>query len=297
MRLAVTIATHNRLSELQRTCAALRRLQPPPDELWICADGCTDGTAAWVRTAMPEARLIEHPRSLHSIRSRDEMARATQAEIIAVLDDDSYPLTPDFVSRAKAHFAARPTCAVLSFPQQTDEFPDTLGRTAFGPSLRVGSFVNAASAIRRATYIELGGLPLEFEHMGDEPDYALRCIAAGWDVIHVTDIVVRHHWSAMMRNEIRNHHRHARNEAWSILLRCPAPWWPLLIIRRAAGQFAYALKRGPTWLAQEPRWWWGALRKVPAIWGRRAPVDWRGYRRWLQLRRMAEAISVEKHSE
>ena len=67
MRVAITIATKNRRDDLARTCAELRKLNPAPDEFWICADGCTDDTVAWVKQHVPEARLIEHAVSQHSI--------------------------------------------------------------------------------------------------------------------------------------------------------------------------------------------------------------------------------------
>lgn len=288
MRLAITIATHNRIEELTRTCERVQTLDPPPDELWICADGCSDSTVDWVRAHLPHAQLIVHERAHHSIRSRDEMLRATTADIVVGLDDDSYPLDADFVSRVKARFLSWSRCAVLSFPQRTDEFPSTLTQHDFGPVLRAGSYVNAASAMRRSAYIELGGWPLFFEHMGDEPDFAVRCLAQGWEIFHDTSLAFRHHWSARMRSEIRNHHRHARNEQWSILLRCPAPWWPLLCLRRALGQFLYACKRGPSWMVREPAWWWAALKGAPVAWRHRAPVSWSVYRRWLALLRRPE---------
>lgn len=293
MRLAITIATRNRLPEVKRTCAALARLEPQPDELWICADGCQDDTVEWVRRNCPQARLIVHAASRHSIRSRDEMIRATDCEIVVGLDDDSYPLDANFVRAVKEHFAAWPRCAVLSFPQRTDEFPETLNQTDFGPALFAGTYVNAASAIRRRAYLELGGWPLVFEHAADEPDFALRCIASGWQVIHETSLVIRHHWSALMRNEVRVHHRHARNELWSVLLRCPSPWWPFVAATRSAGQFRYACRRGGSWVIREPRWWWQAFRGSIGIWRLRQPVDWPSYRRWRALIRQPEIIRPE----
>lgn len=290
MRLAVTIATHNRRHELERTCARLRQLQPAPDEWWICADGCSDDTVAWVQENLTGVKLIVHETARHSIRSRDEMLRASTCDIVVGLDDDSYPLDADFVTRVKARFAARPRCAVLSFPQRTDEFPETLEQSEFGVLSRTGCYVNAASAIRRATYLELGGWPLEFEHMGDETDFSLRCIAAGWDVLWDPTCVVRHHWSSQMRNERSNHHRHARNELWSILLRCPSPWWPGIAVRRAAGQFVYACRRGPAWVLREPIWWFSAIRGAPALWPTRTPVSWSAYKRWLRLMRHPEPV-------
>ncbi|PTX91098.1 glycosyltransferase [Opitutus sp. ER46] len=289
MRLAITIATRNRRELLAQTCAQIARLDPPPDELWICADGCDDDTVAWTRQHAPAAHLIVHPHSRHSIRSRDEMIRAAEVDVIVGLDDDSYPLDLDFVARVKARFSGWSRCAVLSFAQRTDEFPATLMATDFGPTALVGSYVNAASAIRRTVYLELGGVPLEFEHMGDETDFSLRCIAAGWEVVHDPTTVIRHHWTPVARSEWRNHWRHSRNEFWSILLRCPLPWAPFIALRRAVGQFCYACRRGPGWAVREPLWWSAGLAGMPAMMAQRCPVRWPSYRRWLHLMRQPEA--------
>ncbi len=293
MRVAITIATRNRRADLEQTCGELRKLSPQPDEFWICADGCTDDTIAWVRQNAPHARLIEHRTSVHSIRSRDEMIRATACDIVVGIDDDSYPMAADFVTHVRARFGARPRCAVLSFPQRTDEFPATLAATDFGPALQLGSYVNAASALRRSTYLELGGWPLIFEHAADEPDYSLRCIDAGWEVLFDPAQPFRHHWSPRMRNEIGIHHRHSRNEQWTVLMRCPAPIWPFACIRRAAGQFAYAVKRGPAWVVREPIWWIRALRGASRAWALRAPVSAAAYRRWRQLLKKPEPSTLD----
>ena len=78
---------------------------------------------------------------------------------------------------------------------------------------------------------------------------------------------------------------------WSIWLRCPWPWWPLLSARRLLGQARYAARRGPGWLIREPKWWWRTLRGCGPIWRQRAPVAWRAYRRWLRLLRRPESLS------
>ena len=104
MTVAVCITTRNRRVELERTLAQLARLVPAPDEIFIVADGCTDGTAALVRAACPQARLIEHATGAGSVASRDEMARATACDIFLSLDDDSYPNELDAIARLRVLF-------------------------------------------------------------------------------------------------------------------------------------------------------------------------------------------------
>ena len=86
------------------------------------------------------------------------------------------------------------------------------------------SFANSGAVLRRSTYLQLPGFESRFFHMYEEPDYALQCVAAGYDVLFSPVITIRHHYSGQARDEIRIHHRHARNELWSTLMRCPFPF-------------------------------------------------------------------------
>jgi GT2 family glycosyltransferase len=283
MLCAISIATHNRLEELRKTMAVLSQLDPPPDELLLCADGCTDGTAQYLREHFPAAKLIEHSAPRGSIRSRIELMQAASSDIVVSLDDDSYPLNRDFIARVRALFASRPLVAVASFPQRTDEFLETLAATDFGPPRFTGNYVNAAAAFRRSVYLELEGWPAEFEHAYDESDYTLQCLASGYAVFYDPGIVIRHHFTSLKRNEIRTHHRHARNEQWAMWRRCPLPAVLALSPYRALSQLNYARKRGLAWVIREPAWWLMALRGLPAALGRRRPVKSRIYSQWLRL--------------
>jgi len=280
---AISIATHNRLPELQRTLGVIAELAPPADELLVCADGCNDGTAAYVRKRFPEAKVIEHSSPHGSIRSRVELMRAATSDIVVSLDDDSYPMDSDFIAEVQSLFASKPHVAVTSFPQRTDEFPETLSAKEFGSSRYTANYVNAAAAFRRSVYMALEGWPEEFEHAYDESDYTLQCLAAGYAVYYYTQVVIRHHFTSLKRNEIRTHHRHARNEQWCAWRRSPFPGVLVISAYRAVTQFLYAWKRGPAWVVREPAWWIMALRGLPLALRKRRPVPARIYRAWLRL--------------
>lgn len=292
MKIGVTITTHNRRDELARTLAQLARLDPPPDEILVCADGCTDGTAEFVREQNPGIRLLTHDTALGSVASRNELIGASACEVVASFDDDSYPLDLDFVARVRDSFRKSPRLAVLSFAQRTDEHPETLTLADLGPARFVGSFANSAAAIRRSAFEELGGYPGFFFHAYEEPDFALRCVCAGWQVRWVPSPVVRHHYTAAQRSELRMHQRHSRNEFWSIVMRCPAVLLLPLAAFRAARQFGYACRRGLAWVVREPIWWAQALRGIPRCLAARQPLDRRRYFAWLRLVR--EPIATEE---
>ena len=285
LTVGICIATHNRRDDLARTLAALARLSPAPDEIIVAADGCTDGTADWVRSSHPGVRLIVHDAAHGSVPSRNELAAACGSDVFVSLDDDSYPLESDFIAHVRALFAARPRLAVASFPQRTDEFPETLAATDFGPAEFTGSFANSGAAIRRAAFEELGGYPAFFFHAYEEPDFALRCVCTGWQVRHEPALTIRHHFTGAQRNELRTHQRHARNELWSVLLRCPAPQLFAVALFRAARQLGYAWTRGVAWAVCEPRWWLAALAGVPRCLAARRALPWRDYLAWMRLLR------------
>jgi len=284
---SILITTRNRADELRRTLGVLQSLDPPPHEILITADGCTDATAAVVRELAPSTILIENPTPLGSVASRHAMLMRATGELALMLDDDSHPEQPDCLTTLESLFAARPRLAVATFPQRSDECPATLTQFDFGPERPVRSFANSGACLRIATYRALPGFEPAFFHMYEEPDYALQCIAAGWDVRFIPDITVRHHWTPNQRNEIRNHHRHARNELWSALIRCPFPLALGVIGYRILSQARYAATRGPAWLIREPAWWAQALAGIPKALRKRNPVTPAQYRRWLRSDRHA----------
>jgi len=283
LQITITITTKNRVGELRRTCDVLRQLSPQPLEIIITADGCTDGTVEFVQAKWPQARLIVNAEGRGSVASRDRMIREARGEIVLNLDDDSYPEQHDCLARIAPLFAERPSMAVLHFPQHSDEYPLSLSRSDFGPARLTRSFSCAGAALRRSTYLDLHGFETVFFHAYEEPDYALQCVAAGWDIVFDPAVTVRHHYSGTARNEMRTHHRHARNEFWSTLLRVPFPYVVPVAAWRAFSQFVYACSRGPGWMVREPGWWMQALRGIPRCLRARKPVRWADYLRWLQL--------------
>lgn len=293
LRIAICIATRNRLDDLRRTLAVVAALDPPPAEVLLTADGCTDGTVEFVRARYPACRLTVNPEARGSSGSRDAMFRAATSDVVLILDDDSHPVETDAVARIERMFAGNPRLAVATFPQRTDEFPETLQATDFGPSLFTGTYVNCAAAIRRSVFLELGGYPAQFRIAYDEPDFALRCVCAGWQVRFETGLTIRHHYSGAQRSELRMHQTHARNELWSVLMRCPAPQLFFVAAFRAARQFGYACSRGSMWALREPQWWLACLAGLPRCLAERASLPWPRYRAWMQLVRRPIASETE----
>lgn len=283
---SIIITTHNRVSVLRETLERLQKLDPPPREILVCADGCTDGTKDFLDTQASCLRIFENNPGKGSVASRDLMLREATAEYALMLDDDSYPHENDFLGIAVKFLRSQPHVGILSFPQRTEEFPETLQIDSFGETVQpVGTFVCSGAILRRDLFEPLGGFPGFFFHAYEEPDYALRVIAAGHGIVQFNARSIRHYFTSVGRNEGRTHRRHSRNEAWSVLMR--APFWlvPILLLGRVFTQMRFAFSRGADWVIREPEWWWLAIKGFKNALAHRKPVSASAYFEWLKRMR------------
>lgn len=293
MTCSVMIATRDRRVDLELTCANLECLAPGPDEVLVCADGCRDGTAEMLRRRFPRFRILENPTPMGSLYSRDRLLRLARGEIVLSLDDDSWPLQRHFLATLVQVFADHPDAAVIVFPELRDGAVfATADKTDRSPGHYVSAYANCAAAMRRDFYLTSTGFPLFFGHMYEEPDYALQCYAGGAAVWFEPSLTVYHRVSQANRHALERHHLNARNELWSVWLRCPWPWLPMVSVYRACRQLVYSLSEGPGWVIREPTWWLAALRGLPHCLLFRQPVAWRTYYGWMRLaRRPAYALA------
>src|SRR5215472_8600971 len=283
MTVSVMITTRGRLVDLRRTCSVLQKLNPLPLEVLITMDGCGNDVVRAAHAEFPQARLFVNDVGLGSVTSRDRMMREAQGDLVLALDDDSYPEEADCIDRIVPLFEQKPKLAVLHFPQRSDEYPETLAQTDFGSGYLTRSFANSGAVLRRSVYLQLPGFEPRFFHMYEEPDYGLQCVAADYDVLLSPVVTIRHHYSVQSRDEIRIHHRHARNELWSTVMRCPFPLAAAMVAWRLFSQLRYAAKRGWSWVIREPLWWGQALAGLSYSLRKRKPVSRSGYKRWLAL--------------
>lgn len=281
LTVAVSIATHNRLPELERTLAKVSELDPAPQEIWVAADGCVDGTGDWVRQHYPQVNLVEFNPALGNIKARNHILHAHGCDLLLCLDDDSYPLEKDTLAQVRPYFSRYPNLGILSLLQRTDEYPETLEQKDFGPPLWCARYSDSSAVMRARAVRETGGLSVDYWHVYNEPDVTLRLLAAGWDVLQVPQPLVRHHFTKLNRNEVRTHRYQALNEQLSLWKFCPFPYVVVVSKFRSLTQLLFARRMGwPIWKT-EPVWWaWLAKAFLPNLKNRR-PLAWSTYWGWM----------------
>jgi GT2 family glycosyltransferase len=270
-RVTIMIATRNRVDELVKTLESCRALSGPPTEILVVDDTSDDGTFAAVTSRFPDVHIVRNEVNKGSVASRNDILRRAQGDYIIGLDDDSRFVDVDVLERIVLRMDREPDLGIISCQPIGPEFPETLqqGGRASG-EWHTSSFAFCAVVIRRSMLERTGLLPEIFYHSYEEPDLALRAWDAGYRVIQWNDIVVYHEFSGKNRDERRNHQRHARNEACSVIMRYPWPWVLPAVVGKMAGQARYAAKRG--WLLREPRVWQEFLRGLPQAFRDRRPV-------------------------
>jgi len=150
----------------------------------------------------------------------------------------------------------------------------------------VPTYIGFAALLRKATFVSLGGYHERFVHHGEEKDYCLRLLDAGYRVVYLPDARIAHCQDPSGRDGIKYLRYYMRNDCLGAVYNYP---WPLalatiarrLLHYRKTGRSHMGLEdpEGRKWLARELR------RNLPAILRERHAVAWRTILEWQRLKK------------
>lgn len=163
-------------------------------ELVIADNGSTDDTAAAVLAAAADfpvpVRLIDASARRGAAHARNEGARAALAAKLAFCDADDV-VADDWVEAAAGALDASQVAVGLLV-----ELSDPLDRSApaLNPGCLVGSSVLTGNlAVRRATYLQVGGFDTSFPPYGyEDTEFSVRLAKAGIAPSPAPDMVVHY---------------------------------------------------------------------------------------------------------
>jgi GT2 family glycosyltransferase len=235
----VVVASRNRREELLRS---LPRHEAP---VILLDNGSSDGTPAAVRSALPQADVVELGRNLGAPARNLGVARAT-TPFVAFADDDSWWAT-GALARAADHLARHPRLGLLAGrvlvgPQeQPDPISVAMARAPLGraddlPGPDVLGFMACGAVMRREAFLSVGGFDEVVFFPGEEERVALDLESAGWGLAYVDDVVA-HHWPSSRRWGAAERSRLTTRNA--LLTACMRRPWPVV-----AEQTLAALRQG-----------------------------------------------------
>lgn len=282
IKATVVITTKNRKEDLRVALKSALGQSARPEVL-VIDDGSTDGTFELVRREFPEVVLHRSQRSLGYIVQRNRAAELARGDVIFSIDDDAEFVSPHTVEQTLADFdhprvgaVAIPFIEPRKSPMLRQRAPDSQGVYA------AFDYIGTAHALRREVFITLRGYRSYLFHQGEEGEYCLRMLEAGY-IVRMGRADPLHHYESPRRPRARMHVYGARNILLNAWYNVPTRRLPMQWI----GSSVKVLASSPSIRALG---WhlWGLARGLGASmkqWSQRNPVSPRVYRIARELRR------------
>lgn len=219
---SIVITTRNRRDDL-RTCLQSAAAQTPPVEIIVVDDASDDGTAQMVATEFPQVVLLRHDQMRGYIVGRNEAASHARGSVIVSLDDDAAFSSPNIVRDTLTLFTD-PCIGAVAIPYIDVHRGPEVKQLAPGRDkvFLCNTFIGTAHAIRRDVFMRLGGYREYLFHQGEESDFSIRMLAAGY-VVRLGSSDPIHHFESPRRDFRRMDHFGPRNALLFIHQNVPMP--------------------------------------------------------------------------
>jgi GT2 family glycosyltransferase len=267
--ISIVISTKNRCRDLLHTLHECHKLNLKNSEILLIDDGSADETSKMVALEYPEVRILRFDNSEGLIKRRNDGANFAAGQFIVSLDDDSWFLDSDALETTVKLFESYPQVGALAYwafdPVAKDSLPEPRAEEEL-----VREFIGCGHALRRSVFLQLGGYRPFFHYGGEESEYCLRLMDAGYYILHTRRIRVFHNQSAVERNIRERHVSAYRNQLLSTVLN--EPWeraLPHLLVLAIKG-FVFAGKR--CLLSSYWRAWMSFLAFLPQCLSIRQPL-------------------------
>jgi GT2 family glycosyltransferase len=236
--ISVIVVTWNGL-HLLRPCVESLRAQTAEFELVIVDNGSSDGTAAWVQTEVPFARLVTLPSNIGFAGGNNAGLRAAQGERLILINNDTL-VPPSFVETLARPLDGSPdigaVAGVLTFAHRQDivasagiePASDGVHRDAFAlrptkhlPSGEQEIFGASGGAVclRRSALEDVGLFEERFFAYLEDADLAWRLRLRGWRTILAPAARIAHIYSATSGATSPFKQRLLALNRWRVLLR------------------------------------------------------------------------------
>jgi glycosyltransferase involved in cell wall biosynthesis len=200
--IAVLITTRNRRDELRRALASVRD-QTCAAEVIVIDDASTDGTAELVEREFSEVTLHRSPTARGLIVQRNRGVGLATAPVVVIIDDDAVLQSPLTLEQTLRDFDD-PRIGAIAIPHVDVTLRATprVSAPAREGIFLTSEFTGTATAVRRDVFAAVGGFREAFFHQGEERDFCLRMLEAGW-VVRVGRADPIHHYSSPARDILR----------------------------------------------------------------------------------------------
>jgi GT2 family glycosyltransferase len=239
------------------------------------------------QVAADHIHVIRDERAPGYIAGRNRLVSQSSSPYVLLLDDDAALLENGSVDRALAVLDADDRVAAVAFAQADangNPWDATMQASRSVESCYVPSFIGFAHLLRRSSFAEIGGYRELFEFYGEEKDFCLRLIDAGYRTVYLPDALVVHAPDAAGRSKQRYLRYVTRNDCLNALYNEPLS--RLIWVLPARLALFFRMRRA--WQVDD-RWGWAWIARelaanFPRILRDRRPVSNETVRLWKELR-------------
>jgi GT2 family glycosyltransferase len=195
--LTIGITSRERPLALIRCLESMRALAHLSPEVLVFDDGSPVPVAAQLasRSFAVPYRIIRDDGAPGNIVGRNRLMREASSSRVLLLDDDAAVLGNGAVERALRVMDADPRAAAIAFAQADRHgkpWDAAMQPSRCQESCVIPAYIGFAHLLRRDVFLELGGYRESFVFYGEEKDFCLRLIDAGYRTVYLPDALVVH---------------------------------------------------------------------------------------------------------
>lgn len=296
--ITVGIVTRNRPDMLRRSVASLVAIADLVEEVIVVDDTSDVPAADELRDVPPSLagrlRVVRQPSREGYIVGRNRIVRESTTEYVLLMDDDAWLLDDAGIREAVALLDGSPSIGAVAFAMATADGSPWDARMQPAPvdyTCHVPCFIGFTHLLRRSLFEQLGGYRESFQFYGEEKEYCLRLLSAGYHVVYLPHARVVHMAAVAERDHSRYLRHTFRNDCLASIYNEPLP---LPLVRIPMRLFGYLKMRGRTsdpggliWILRD------VIRKLPGALAIRRPVRWSTLFEWRRIRRTSPAWSAD----
>lgn len=303
--LTISISTRNRLESLTRCVSSLVAVKDLVREVIVVDDRSDVALEGPLRTNLGEdfplrLKVIRQGSNQGYIVARNRIAREATGGFVLNLDDDAFIFDSRAVRQALDILLRDDRVGVVAFAQADttgEAWPRAMQPSPVEYACYAPSFIGFAHLLRRDLFVSLGGYRDSFYFYGEEKEYCLRLLDAGYDVVYLPDALVAHVPDPAGRDSRKYLRYTVRNNCLGAIYNEPLP---LVLVSVPARLLAYfKMRRG--WKIDDPGGFAWVLKQVwgvlPEVLSERRSLSWKTFRRWRQIRQSWPPYPVNSITE
>jgi len=293
-RLTIGIVTRDRGEALVRCLRSLTTVAHLDPEVLVYDDASS--TPVVERLAGIDVgvnvRVMGGRESVGMIAGRNRIVEAASAPSVLHLDDDAGLLSAEAIESALEVLEQDPQVAAIGFPQgdrNGTRWDDSMQPSRSHVTCYVPAFIGFAHMLRRDVFNAMGGYREAFGFYGEEKEFCLRLVEAGYRTVYLPDALVMHEPDPGGRNQSRYLRSVTKNDCLNALYNEPLHRLVWLL----PGRLYLYFRMRRSWKIHDPWGWAWVLRQLAANAGsvlrERRPVSSQTLAVWKSLQRTPQA--------